>query len=91
MTSETRAEKALRAVVEHRVHVGWVSKETNGEERPLAADGTVDGFNDVYRTSYSPFGSVCTCPAGQNHRRCWHSLALEIQTVENALQLELLI
>jgi hypothetical protein len=89
----TKAEKALKLVKEGRVHVGWISKETNGEERPIAADGTVDGYttDGTYRTSYSPFGAICTCPAGLHHRRCSHSLALEIQAAHDALQLELML
>jgi hypothetical protein len=78
-------------VAEHRVHVGWVSKETNGTERPIAADGIVDGDTDTYRVSFSPFGRVCTCPAGRTHRGCSHGIALELQVAADALQLELML
>ena len=87
----TKAEKAVKLVEEGRVHVGWCSKETNGEETPIAADGLVDGYNDTYRVSFSPFGQICTCPAGRTHRTCSHSLALQLQVAADALQLELLI
>ena len=76
--------KAIRPVVEGRVHVRWV------ERRGLAADGTVDGDTDTYGVSFSPGGRICTCPAGAHHRPCSHSLALELKVAaQDSLQLEL--
>ena len=87
----TKAEKAIKLVAESRVHVGWVSKEINGTELPIAAMGTVDGDTDTYRVAYSPLGRVCTCLAGRGHRDCSHGLALELAVAESrTLQLEIL-
>jgi hypothetical protein len=87
----TKYEKAVRLVADGRCHVGWVSKETNGEERPIAGAGIVDGDTDTYRVSYSPLGRICTCPAGRTHRDCSHGIALELAAADvDQLELELL-
>lgn len=84
-----RESKALRGVSEDRVHVQWMSSETN-EGMPIAAAGVVDGFHDTYLVSFSPAGAICTCPAGANHQKCWHPLALEVAVnAADLLQLEL--
>lgn len=67
--------KALRLVTDGRVHVRWV------ESQGMAAVGMVDGDHDSYQVAFSPEGGVCTCPAGVNHRRCSHILALELRAV----------
>lgn len=46
--------------------------------------GVVDGYHDTYQVSYDPEGGVCTCPAGQNHRRCSHVVALELEVARQA-------
>ena len=66
-------EKAVKLVLEKRVTIKYASLDG------LAAQGSVDGYNDVYEASYSPAGYVCTCPAGQNHRVCSHARALELE------------
>lgn len=65
-------EKAVRLCLENRVTVTWHDGITAGA-------GIVDGETDTYQVQFSPGGRVCTCRAGQNHRQCSHSLALELQ------------
>jgi hypothetical protein len=64
--------KAIKLVMESKVTVTWVNEEGT------AASGTVDGHHGSYQCSYSPAGRICTCPAGANHRRCSHAIALEL-------------
>ena len=72
----TIEEKAVRLVFEGRVTVTW---ETDG-----AASGIVDGDTGTYRCSFDPSGKQCTCPAGSNHRRCSHAIALELEVRRRA-------
>jgi hypothetical protein len=64
--------KAMRLVLDNKVVVGWVNPDGT------AASGTVDGHHGTYQCSYSPAGRICTCPAGANHRKCSHAVALEL-------------
>jgi hypothetical protein len=78
-------EKALRLITEKRVHVQWTNSDG------IAGAGIVDGDTDTWLCSFSPAGRICTCPAGANHQRCSHALALELTVMAaDYLQLELI-
>lgn len=66
-------QKAIRLVMERRVYLRHIADDRQ------SASGTVDGDTDTYQASFDPSGRICTCPAGANHRRCSHGLALELE------------
>lgn len=66
-------EKAIRLVMEGRVHARYVAEDGQ------SGSGTVDGDTDTYQVSFDPSGRICTCPAGSNHRTCSHAVALELE------------
>ena len=75
-------EKAVRLVLENRVHIRWRNDDHS------AGSGVVEGDTDTYTASFDPTGRTCSCPAGSNRRGCSHGIALELAVKKEADDVE---